>query len=46
MKNKKPRESTDVKGQHNPVPIYDVHVPDVQHDIELQTNTAYGHVNL
>ena len=38
------RGSTDDKGQHNPVAIYDV--PDVKHDIELQTNTAYGHVNL
>ena len=36
----------ELKGQHNPVPIYDVPSTEVKQDIiELQSNTAYGHVN-
>ena len=40
------KRTVQTKGQHNPVPIYDVPSTEVKQDIiELQSNTAYGHVN-
>ena len=40
------KRTVQTKGQHNPVPIYDVPSTEVkQYNSELQSNTAYGEIS-